>query len=77
VSPPAEFERSFLAILLTYQKKAIGLAQKEIDLGGDAQALSPNRSSRSPRPRWTPSARRAPIDPRHDVSVMTRPALCG
>jgi uncharacterized protein (DUF305 family) len=37
-SRPAEFERSFLSILLTHQQKAIGLAQKEIDLGGDPQA---------------------------------------
>lgn len=37
-SRPAEFERTFLTILLTHQQKAIGLAQKEIDLGGDPQA---------------------------------------
>jgi uncharacterized protein (DUF305 family) len=37
-SPPAEFERTFLATLRTHQERAIALARTEIERGGDARA---------------------------------------
>jgi uncharacterized protein (DUF305 family) len=37
-SPPAAFEKTFLATLIAHQTKALPIARQEIELGGDGQA---------------------------------------